>query len=198
MTSVMGRRKFGKSALMLAILSAWFGNTAASCSGIYAQIAAYVGVGIQAFSSVVSLLAGAGIITLPEGTAIAAVLTLVKAAWADVQAAIAAYQAAPAASKATLSGKISVALTAVQTTIQQFWTDVKIPDAQLANTVSGLLGLVVSTIAGFLAALPVTPAPASARVFKALPINPKVISVSQFRKQFNSILAANGYSQHAI
>jgi hypothetical protein len=195
---MISRRRFSSLAVLAAV-SAWFGSTAASCGSIYAQIAAYVGVGIQAFQSVVNLLSGAGIIALPEGTLISAILVLVKTGWADVQAAIAAYNAAPAASKATLAGKISVALTAVQQEIQQFWSDVKIPDASLANTVAGLLGLIVSTIAGFLASLPVVPATAAAKPYaKTLSITPMKLSVSQFRTKFNMILSAGGHDQYAI
>jgi hypothetical protein len=193
------RRQFS-SLTLLGVVSAWIGSTAASCGSIYAQIAAYVGVGIQAFQSVVNLLAGAGIVSLPVGTAISAVLSLVKAAWADVQAAIAAYDAAPAASKATLAGKISTALTVVQQEIQQFWSDVKIPDSSLANTVAGLLGLIVSTIAGFLAALPPasTPAVAARPLTKTLSITPAKLTVSQFRTKFNAILIAGGHSAYTI
>lgn len=194
----MNRRQFGSLAA-LGTVGVWFGSTAASCGSIYAQVSAYVGVGIQAVASVVSLLAGAGIISLPEGTLIAAVLATVKAAWADVTAAITAYENAPAAQKATLAGKISVALTVVSQQVQQFWADLKIPDASLAQTVAGLLGLVVSTIAGFLAALPAAPAPTFARpLAKTLSITPKVVSVSEFRKEFNAILNAGGHGKYAI
>jgi hypothetical protein len=192
---MMNRRQFSSLAL-LGVVSAWFGSVAASCGSIYAQIAAYVGVGIQAFQAVVNLLSGAGIIALPEGTLITAILTLVKAGWADVQAAIAAYNAAPAT---TLAGKISAALTAVQMMIQQFWSDVKIPDAALSSTVAGLLGLIVSTIAGFLAALPPAPAPAAAKpLVKTLNITPVKLTVPQFRTKFNAILTAGGHSAYVI
>jgi hypothetical protein len=169
------------------------------CSAIYGQIAAYVGVGISAFQSVVNILAGAGIITLPEGTAIAAILALVKVGMSDVSAAVAAYEAAPAANKLTLAGKISTALSVVQGEVQQFWSDVVIPDAKMASTISGLLGLIISTIAGFVTALPALAVAAPKVVFnKTMPVAPKRISASQFRKEFNAILASGGYSEHAI
>ncbi len=203
---MLNRRQFGTTSLkgiaLLAVAASWFGTSAASCADVFARISAYVGVGISAVTSVVNLLAGAGIITLPEGTLISLVLNMIKAAWADVTKAVADYQNAPAASKATFAQKLSTALAAVQAEIQQFWSDVKIPDAQLASTVAGLLGLVVSTIAGFITALPAptpTPSMAAAKPLKkTLIVTPKQLSPTEFRKQFNAILAANGHQQYSI
>lgn len=194
----MNRRSFTGLSIM-GLLAAAASMSGCVFANVFAQVSAYVGVGIQAVTSVVSLLAGAGIIAVPGGMLVSDVLGKIKAAWSDVTASVATYDSAPADQKNTVAQKVSLALTVVAQEIQGFWSDLNIPDAKMSQTVAGLLGLVVSTIAGFLASLPAPPAPAQApRLRKALAVQPKRLSVKEFKKQFNAILAANGYSQHEI
>jgi hypothetical protein len=191
------RRSTIKGIGMVAVASLW--SSAASCSDVFAEVAQYVGVGIQAVTSVVSLLAGAGIISLPGGIAISETLKIIKAAWADVTAAVTEYEGAPAASKVTLGQKVTLALQLVGEYIQKFWTDLSIPDAKLANIVAGLLGIIIATIDGFLPSLPKPPVTQAKAVSpKNIVVAPQKRTVKAFRKDFNSLLAQGGYSQYSI
>jgi hypothetical protein len=194
----MNRRDFNKRASGLLVAFCAMGSAiwTTACTA-YDNIVRWTGVGIAAFKSVVNLLAGAGIINTVEGVAITAVLGLVKTGMADVQLAIAEYDNAPAAEKATFKGKIAVALQAVADTIQKFWNDLSIPDSQLAALIQGLLGIILAAIAGFMATLPV-PVTARKTFSRMIAVVPKKQSPASFVKEINDLLAKNGQSQYAI
>jgi len=195
----INRRTFGK----------WWGVAMASLTiggqvfltgcTTFATILNWVDTGLSAFQSVVDLLAGQGVIAIVIGSAIDLIIKAVKAALADIATAVNNYNAAPAASQPGLLGKISAALVAAQNEIGQFWNDVSIPDAKLASTVAGLLGLIVSTLAGFQSLLPPAPAPVALRTFpKTLQgAAPQKRSIGQFKAEFKAILVANGYSNYS-
>ena len=82
-----------------------FGSTACWVSGgVYSAILAYTTAGLQAFQSVVDLLSGSGVIPVGSGTALDLIIAAVKAAFADIQVAVQAYDNAPADQKLTLGG----------------------------------------------------------------------------------------------
>src|SRR5271157_4940360 len=118
------RRGFIKQTGFAVGAAALFSNvltqTACVFGDVYSKIVAYVTVGLQAFQSVIDLLAGAGVINPGEGTLIDAAIALVKATFADIQTAVAAYEAAPSSQKQTLAGKISTAISVAEAQIQQF------------------------------------------------------------------------------
>src|ERR1017187_2283776 len=64
---------------------------ACSFSSVYAEIKAYVPVGLQAFTSILSILASVGIIPPGVGTLIGTLVTLVKAGFADLLTAVTDY-----------------------------------------------------------------------------------------------------------
>jgi hypothetical protein len=168
------------------------------CGTTFAAILSWIDTGLSAFASVVDLLVGQGVLMVPVGSAIDLLIKAIKAAIADIGTAVSNYNAAPAASKTTLEGKISTALVVAQNLIAQFWNDLSIPDTKLASTVAGLLGLIVSTLAGFMSLLPPAPAPvAITPVQKALPVSTQRLTTAQFKVKFNAILAANGFSNYA-
>ena len=194
-----GRRAFGKMATGCSlILLGGLSVLEVGCAS-FASILAWINVGLTSFQSVVDLLTGAGAINVIEGSAIDLVIKAVKAGLADVGAAVTAYNDAPAASKTTLLGKISTALQSAMTELAQFWNDVTIPDPKLAATVAGLLGIIVSTLAAFQTEVPPSTM-AIKRVSgnKTLAATPQKRSVSQYRKDFNAILAGNGYAKYSI
>lgn len=197
----MNRRKFFtySGAGTLAIAGGSIMNTGCWLTGnVFNSIMGYISVGLQAFSAVTQLLTGSGVITATEGTAIATVINLVKVGFADLQTAVANYENAPAAQKATLMGKVSTALADLEGVIQQFWNDLQIPDVKLANLIQGLLGIILSTLSGFATQLP-APAGVKARVLaKTIVVPPQKRSQKQFKKDFNQILKENGYSQYEV
>lgn len=193
------RRAFVKYAGMFAGLLSLSGTTVllTACGNIYATILAYTTAGITAFQSIVDLLAGAGVIPVGTGAALDLIVVAVKAAFADIQAAVAAYDAAPASQKLTLGGRVSVAIQVAEAQIQTFWNDLKIPDAKLASLVQGLLGIILSTLAAFLPQLP-KPAGQNAKVLMAASLSnrvsyaPQKRTVGQFKHDFNEVMVANG------
>jgi hypothetical protein len=196
--TLISRREFNKrfSGILVSIAAAGSALQTTACNA-FDNIVRWVGVGIAAFTSIVHLLAGAGIVNTIEGTAITVILGLVKTGLNDVQVAIAEYDNAPAANKQTLKGKIATALQAVIDTLQKFWNDLSIPDAQFANLVQGLLGVMLAALAGFMVGLP---APVTARksFAKMVGVVPKKQSSAAFVKEFNGLLAQGGYSQYSI
>jgi hypothetical protein len=179
-----GRLLTGLGAIALAgtQTACWFSGS------LFTQILGYVGVGLTAFNAVVALVdpgAAAGV---------AVIIALVKAGFADLQLAVQAYNNAPAASKATWLGKISVVLSDLQTEIQSFWVGLRLPGGTIATLISGLLSIILSTLAGFAGQLP--PPPAGARLkgtpFGALPVTPHVRSKKQFESDFNKALTDAG------
>jgi len=170
----------------------------AGCS-VFDSIVAYVGVGLSAVVAVANLLAGSGVTSVGSGEAISAVVDLIKKAFADVQVAIAQYEGAPADQKATLKQKVATALQAVADEIQKFWSDLAIPDPKLGDLVHGLLGIVLSTLAGFAAQLPApVSTPKAAVLKKRVVFSPKKRSVAKFRDDFNKLLEQGGYSSYKI
>jgi hypothetical protein len=194
----MNRRNFAgyllKGAATLGLLSTMTIDAACSFGTVFADILKYVGVGLTSFQSVVDLLAGAGIIPIGTGAAIDTIIALIKAGFADLQTEVTAYNNAPAADKTTLEGKISVILANLQTSLQNFWSQLTIPDANLASTVEGLIGVILSTLAGFATQLPAAPATLTAKLAgKTISYTAKKRTVHQFKNDFNAVLVAHGY-----
>lgn len=186
------RRQFAKVLSSVGTAFVFANTLAISACNVFTDILKYIPVGLQGFMSVIDLLSGNGVINPVEGTAIDVLINIVKAGFADLAAATESYNNAPAADKATLKGKLALVLADVQASIQQFWGDVHIPDPKLAQTVQGLLGLILSTLAGFGISLPV-PAVKSTRVMKVealgnrITFTPKKRTQAEFKKEFNAI-----------
>jgi hypothetical protein len=187
---MMNRRNFvaraatGAGALLLTSFTTacWFTGT------VFTQIMAYVGVGLTAFQAVVDLLVPG------SAPGIDLAVALVKAGFADLQLAVQDYNNAPAANKSTLLGKISTALAALQNEIQGFWSNLHLPDSSLAKLIKGLLGIILSTLAGFAGQLPAPPAGTKLMAIpdNAMPVVPKVRTKKQFEQDFNNALKEAG------
>ena len=201
----MNRRTFatrigqGLAALSLAPLLT---TTACSFSSVYAEMLKYVPLGLSAVASVVAILTGNGIAISPT---VNSALTLIKAAFADLQTAIQQYQDASQGQKSSLIGQIAEGLTVAEANIQQFWNDLSIPDPKLSALIEGLLGVVTTTLMGFASQLPqaqTVPA-AQARTMRAalakhLPDSPVKRTPRKFRSDFNATLSMGGEGTHAI
>jgi hypothetical protein len=157
---------------------------------VFTQIMTYVGIGLTAFQAVV------GLLDPPLALAMAGAIALVKAGFADLQLAVQDYNNAPAGDKTTLKDKIAVVLQDLQAEIQTFWGGLSLP-GPLGLLVKGLIGIIISTLAGFAGQLPVPlPSPASLRA-KALPnpvpVEPKARTKKQFETEFNKAMTDAGY-----
>src|ERR1700722_6057929 len=145
------RRQFGKNALTGTAAFALAGAVgevsmgfSCSASTVWADIENYVPLALEAFGEILSLVNPA------ESTLLTPIITEVKAGLADLEAAINYYINAPAASKATWIGKITTAVNAAIQLLQQFWSDLNLPDGTLATTISNILQIIISTLAAFL------------------------------------------------
>jgi hypothetical protein len=187
------RRQFGKmvgtGALALGIGELTMGL---SCSSIFSDIETYVPIGIEAFESIIA------IITPAEATALSGIITIVKAAFADLAAAVTAYENAPAANKATLLGKITTAINAVMTAIQEFWSQANLPDGTLAATIEGVLQVILSTLAAFLPLVGSTMDTRYQERLQKLPhqitFTPAKRSQKQFKAAVNVVFSSHGYA----
>ena len=193
------RRTFGK-VLSVGGLSLSMGSFLGMTGcNVYDNIAKYVAVGLQSFQSVIDLLTGAGVINTGTGSTIDTLIALVKAAFADISAAVAAYESAPADQKQTFAQKVALAITIAEAQIQQFWNDLNIPDPKLASLIQGLLGIILSTLSGFLTQLPAPPPSSIAVRAKALPkqipFTVKRRTVREFKSDFNNLLVQNGHAK---
>jgi hypothetical protein len=191
----IGRRQFGRLMGVFTILTTVGWSVLLEGCASFKQISGWVVTGLSSFQSVVDLLVGEGIVMVAIGSVIDLIIKGVKAAIADIGTAVDNYNNAPAATKASLLGKISDALVAAQNEISQFWNDLSIPDAKAASTVAGLLGLIVSTLSGFMASLPA--ATRQLMTFqKTLPRVAAAKSEGDFKKRFVAILESNGYGKY--
>jgi hypothetical protein len=194
----MTRRQFSLSSLGMFLLAAASSAWTFGCNTLD-NIVKWLGVGTQALNSVVGLLTGAGIINTVEGAAISLVLKLIKAGFADVQAAVDEYDRADPASKLTLKGKISTALQALTDQIQKFWNDLSIPNSQLAGLIQGILGVILTAIAGFMTQLPTPVTPStSMQLSRRISVTPRKMNAQQFVSEINTLLNQAGQSQFSI
>lgn len=195
MEAVMTRRRFGSFGLGFIGLLASAGSlvTATACS-VVDNILKYVPVALQALAAILSVLAGNGVVISPVVTA---AIALAKAALADLQTAITDYNNAPAANKANLLGMVSTALAVVEADIQKFWSDLSLPDGKIASIVSGILGIVLSTLAAFATQLPAPVVPAATKTMRAelkktIPVVAKKRSPKEMKKEINALLQGTG------
>jgi hypothetical protein len=202
----IGRRQFfeksGHGAVGTALLVA-MGTTGTFLLGgcsVEDAIKAWVPVGTTAFNSVLTLLQGAGII-VPGAGQISAIVTLIKVGLADLLAAVDEYKNAPAANKATFAGKVSTLLSVLNDNFAKFWGDLSLPGGSLVQLVTGVAGIIMAAIAGFAAQLPAPVVLAStfrvAGVQQTI-ITPKRMSLASFKKQFNTVVVANGHSEMVL
>lgn len=194
---MINRRHFGIASLVSLVMvttacPSWL-------SSVYTDIKNYAPTILAAVASILSILTGAGIITTPL---ISGIVSLISTSVADLVAAVNTYQSAPADQKQTLLGKISTALADAEANIQQFWSDLTIPDPQLAATIKSLLGVIISTLAGYFNAIgkPVALSEAQVRraqLAKTIQVTPKKRNLSEFKKDWNAALPAN-LKQHSL
>lgn len=196
------RRDFGKLALSggsAVALGSVVGMTSMglSCGSVFADITSYVPIGIAAFNEVLSL------VDPTLATTLAPLTQEVKAAFADLAAAVEEYNNAPAASKATLIGKITTAMNAVIDNLQKFWSDANLPAGSLASTIGGVLQIVISTLAAFLPLIggAVAVSDKTKALAKTIPVVPRSkaqLKQKQFKTAINAVFVKYGYTGHQV
>jgi len=192
-STMISRRKFGRD-LMLAASVAASSFSAAGClfsGNVFDSILTYIGVGLEAFASIVALVPGLGAAT--------PIVALINAGFATLKAAVTEYEAAPGASKNTALAKIHEALVALQDNLATFVNNVPGAGSAIVN----MIAIIVSTLAGFAAKLPLpTSLPAStlARFRRPVLLRGQVVipmarSLKQFKHDFNRQLEMSGHPE---
>jgi hypothetical protein len=190
------RRQFGKTvgtgALALGIGEVTMGL---GCATVFTDIENYVPIGLQAFDLVIGLIDPALAVTLTP------LINDVKSAFADVVAAINAYQNAPASQKATLIGKVSLVINVAITAIQQFWSALSLPDGSLLSTIEGVLQIILSTLAAFLPDLTgntiaVVKTQGLTKTISFTPVKPK--NAKSLKSELNLVFTSHGFNDRVV
>lgn len=180
----LNRRQFAMTAgtvgMVATLPACWFSN-------VYSSLNKYIPIALLAFDRILDILKEHAVPV--EGLTDA--VNGVKAALADIQAAIIAYEHA-AGDKSSAIAHIRAALEVAEDRIEDFWRKLRLPNPELGATIRALLGIILSTLAGFEMKLP--GAPVTRSVWAA----PEARSVEKFRRDFNRTLDEHGESQFAI
>src|SRR5271163_217896 len=144
----MNRRRFiGTTALAAAAGPSLLTLEGCAFGSVMAQLGKYLPIGLQALAGIASL------ISPGAGAAISALIGLINAAWGGLQAAVNAYNSAPAASKQTALEKVLEALDAVQSTIAQTSTALGVGGSEIVKAAEAALLLITTTLASIEAQL---------------------------------------------
>lgn len=177
------------TAIFLALGSSIFGL--AGCI----SLSALINIIVSALASLQTLLGS----LIPPAAAV--ILTAVKAGLADLSAAIAQYDAAPASEKTTLLAKIDLLLTDIVSNFQLFINQVLPGAGTLVTVIEGIVELILSTIAGIRGDFPQssTLSAMSIRMSRGtVAIVPVRRDAKRFKKSFNTLVANAGYPQAEI
>ena len=198
------RRQFfevaSKGVLGVAILrAAAIGGVAflaVGCKVTLSDVLNWVNDGAGGVSTIIGLLVSAGVLACATCSVLA---NAAVAAVAAIGTAIQAYENAPAASKATLLGKIETAIQSAITAATEFFHSVSIPGSGLANTILSLAGLILSALTGYLQNF-FPHALGTTRAFRlgtssAISVTPKSLTLKEYNSTWNAIVTQAGYPE---
>jgi hypothetical protein len=182
----MTRRRFTNSLFLLTVaFSAPF--TMVGC-GVFNDILTWVPIGISALNGIIVVLGP----LVPPGAA--TIITLIKAAFADLVATVQEYQNdSNPADKMNLIAKIRTILGDIVTNFQSFLDQLNVGNNPIEAIVIGLANVILGAIAGFMGQLPVVPGTKAApRTFslggKPMPVVAKYYkSAKSFKADYNQI-----------
>jgi hypothetical protein len=185
---MLSRREFGKlSGAALAGLAVTSSIELEGCS-VISDIQSWIPVAQASVNSLEAILTNNGVNIGP----VQAVITDIQAGLAAVLGAAQQYAATTPAPVGALQ-KIEAAFSAVVANFGKFLTQLNLPGGGLLNLISALVGLVLSTIAGFVNRLPAVPAGFVASFSVRAPgvmftVVPKSRSRRAYKKSWNAQL----------
>jgi hypothetical protein len=194
----------GFAALGLTSTVAMTAGCPAWLSSVYSDIKSYAPTVLAAVATVISILTTGGVLTVPISATITGIITLISTAIANLIAAVNNYQNAPSASKTMMLGAVATALADAEANVQAFWNDLTIPDPALATLVQNLLGVVVSTLQGYINALPVQASSATPAMVKRnslsrlINVPAKRRSLGTFKSDFNAYLKPTKFADQTL
>lgn len=191
----MNRRSFAKKSLLFLAV-----GSALSLDGcnVFDDILNWIPVGLTALQGIITIL---GSLIPPPALAI---ITVIKAGFADLLAAVKEYNAdTNPADKATLLAKIRTFLNDIVNNFQSFLNALNLGNNPIVNIVIGLADIIISAIEGFMGQLPPSaPTPLAMTLHvgsKSVTVVPKFYkSVADFKKAYNSIATSNGHPEVII
>jgi hypothetical protein len=194
---IISRREFAGTlaAGALAGTAGVSGFLVGGCNGsIWGEIQTWVPVGISAFEQVLTLIAPLA------APGIDAIAELVKAGFSVLAGAISQYINAPAADKATFLQKVQLAFKDVSDNLQAFLNAVNVSGSNpIIKVVLGLVSIILSTIASFMAQIGPTPAPIALTLGGTrMDVTPVKRTVKQFKQDFNNALVDAGHPELRI
>jgi hypothetical protein len=175
-----------------------------SLASVVADVAKYLPTAEQAFAGVINILEVAGVLTVAQAAPAVADENKATSVFADLQTAIAGYEAAKASGTVPASKLQDVVnvLAQVETNEMQFETDLGFAstnkDVQTANAI---IDLSVGTFDGFSAQLGVQPSNAirtikgDTIVYSNGLVLPRATSVADFKRKYNAIVKAGGHPE---
>ncbi len=189
----MNRRTFASRIGSFALL-AFAGGFSLSLTGcnVFSNILNWIPVGLSAIDSIITLL---GPLVPPPAIAI---IVLVKAAFADLSAAISQYNAdTNPADKSSLLAKIKTLLSAIADNFQKFLDALNLGNNPIVAIVIGLANIILSAIMGFMGQLPAIPTTKAVKLgTQTQPVVPKTYkTVAAFKADFNKVAVAGGHPE---
>lgn len=195
------RRQFS-STLLLALSALSLPFTMTGC-GVFDDILLWVPIGLTALQGIVIVLGPL------IGPAASAIITLIKAAFADLSGAVTAYKNdTNPADKATLPAKIRTFLGDIVTHFQDFLAALNLGNNPIVAIVIGLANVILAAVMGFMGQLPAPAGSATKSTTLAtsyhvgarqFTVTPKFYKrVSDFKHDYNAAATAGGHPEISI
>ena len=197
----MNRREFSKKMSgMLLFAAGAFSITMTGCN-VFDDILSWIPVGIAAIDGVVTVLGPL------VGPGPAAIIALIKGAFADLVAAVTQYRNdANPADKATLVAKIRTLLSDIVTNFQSFLNALNLGANPIVTIVIGLANVILSTIAGFMNQLPQPAGTKSMTLASSVHVGAQTMrvvpkhykNVGDFKHEYNAVCSAGGHPEISL
>jgi hypothetical protein len=190
----LNRRSFLKTGALAVAGAGVLELEGCSPSTVYAQIEAWVPTALLALQGILTVIAP----FVPISGTISVIVGLIKASFADLEAAVTEYQNAPAANKTTLLGKIRTVLQDIADNFGKFLADLNLGGNPMLTLVVSLVQVILNVLAGFANQLPGPAAMSrtySTRSGQAVLVNPTKMSLKQFKAFYNKLAEQNGHPE---
>ena len=194
----MNRREFAQRSGSAVLFLMAGGSALLTGCGVLTDIENWIPVGLQAFQAIISLLEGAGIISIAAGGPIAGLVATITSGFNDLTTAIKQYQAITPPPTGAMAN-IEAVLNSIVGNFQTFLASINITNSKLTTLVVGMAEIILGTIAGFENLLPTSTATLLAkgtRVGQAVvPLIPKHRTRRAFKHEWNGLVTASGHPE---
>lgn len=197
----MNRRELLGNGFKLGLISfLGVGTLFTSGCNVFGDLEAWIPVGLNAFSAIVSILIGAGVINPAGGGSIATLVGTIHSAFDQLEADVQAYRLIQPPPAGALD-KIKASLSIIVVNFQAFLTSINVTDSKLLALVVGFGQIILGTIAGFETRFPMGPGNTklvgtTLRMSSLqAPIVPKERSLRTFKHDWNDLAGKGGHPE---